>query len=159
MENKIIKFKEIGIPIIVWLFFIPQSINLGLKIASVEIEPNDVIPLKYLMIILLVLFLFSLIITMANYFRPKMRFETILEKILTKESYDIIVKRVWPSLLGTLFFCLPGLVGLIKCMIINSPTINKEILLFPLMFGIGIFVGASISNIIKKSQLNKNKDI
>lgn len=150
------KIKEIGIPIFIWLFFIPQSIIAGFDFASLNIDPNDEMPLNFMVLIISLSFCMGFFITLVNYLRNKMKFEVLLEGLLTKDSYKIIGKRLKPYLLGSLSFGLFGISGLVNCYASNSPLINKQILLSPLSMGAGIFLGGIVSMyVIKKRQLNK----
>ena len=150
------QIKEIGIPLIIWLFFIPQSIIGGLNFASLKLEPNEPMPQKFRIIVLSAAFFMGFIITLVNYLRPQMEFERKLEKILSEESYKIIGKRLKLYLLGSLFFGLFGISGLIKCHFINAPTINVQILQVPVVVGIGILCGRLVSLLIKSKHNKAN---
>mgnify|MGYP006307642825 CR=1 FL=1 len=151
------QIKEIGIPVLIWLFFIPQSISGGFDFAELEIEPSEGIPIQFRIIILTASFIMSFSITLVNYLRPKMSIENYLEKILTEESYKIICKRAKFFLVGSAFFGLFGISGLIKCNSLNSPAINEHILQVPLILGTGIFCGGVVSYLIKRFSLKKMK--
>ena len=146
------KIKEIGIPVLIWMFFIPQSVIAGIDFASMEIEPSDGMPLGFRIIVLSISFTMFFIITLINYLRPKMKFEIILERMLSKESFEIIRKRIKPYLLGSLFFGLFGITGLIKCYFVDAPEINRHILQAPLIAGIGILLGGLLAISIKRNK-------
>ena len=142
-------WKEAGIPIAIWAYFIAEGIRNGLMISKLKIEPSEPLPFNFLIVVFGAVSLFGFTVTWANYNRKKMRFELWLEKKLTAESFQIIIRRARFHYLAAAFFALTGTIGLHHANQTGAPEINRQILQSFLFMGMGIITGWAAARTFK----------
>ncbi len=135
------KIKEIGIPFLIWAFFLGYGILFAINFAKQPVRPPDPMPIMVQALCCLVGFTFGFLVSAVNLIRRKSTVDVFAEIILIAESYRIIEKRASPFLVGAAFFGIVGGLGGILSFINHMPPINRQILYTPISAAIGLLLG------------------
>jgi len=131
--------------IIIWVYFIHSAIGGGLTMAGMDPQPPESIPSEFYLFIHIISFVMFFVVSIVN---STMILKRKSNAMLNSKPINILDHFLFyyhPALLASIFFILIGGIGTLKCYLINSSILNKQILLIPVTVGFGFLGGWLLS--------------